>query len=722
MTVFQKISEDKKFIFTTLAVLFLFILFLNLIFWQNAILGFFFSLFYFLFLSFWLSKIFSYFFVGNKEFRFIFGLFLVFYLPAFGLAIPIVFLKITSFYFYIFLLIFTLIISFFNHRIRSSTNKINVEKENNFKISKFFYLLFFIFYLIGWFFILKARTGDYLLSPWDVIPKYYHLIWFFLAFLLIFFIFSQPRIKEILFLIILVSLLFHAYLPFVSENSFGVDRWRHVGAERRLMRGEIEFPALIGKVDYLKIGPISLPRVFLMPNKFSYSNQWGMTIALSWLTQIDILKIDQYLIWFLWSIFFTIFVYKLSQIIFEEERLSLLITFIALFCFFSLQVGGAITIPHAIGLLPFLFFLIVFFSFLKNQFPDQNKKFLFLIIFSFFLLIFNYLLYLILALEIFIFGLVLKKGEKVKKIILPILIIIFIFSLPLFDRLSNTSFFAYQLVEAIKILPKKIFEFIKILPNYLYYKGNEKLVLSVKNFLWILIFTLIVFLIMIFGLFQCFRTTSSYSLKILMIFILIFLANQFISFSFMKNYRLLSTRVINVFILMMSIFFAVGLYEIIKKFKFKKIFILICSIFLSFLSLTTYISGPNYGNVTKDELEVARYIDQEIKLLKIHLSDVCIFDTGWRLLAVEAINGIIGGNFPTHPIDFVQKEKDELYRQMLKNPSRDILDKTLKITGAKKCFFVVNQSWLKPEIFKKIKELLGTPRIKNNTYIWQYTL
>ncbi len=711
MKIIQKISEDKNFIFTSLSIFFLIILFLNFNFWHNFILGFLFFIFYFLFLSFWFSRILKIFFVWSKEFRFIVGLFLVFYLIAFILAVPIVFFKITIFYFYISLLIFTLIISFLNHQI--STNDIQIEKKNDrIEISKIFYFLFFIFYFIGWFLIIESRTGNYILSPWDVLPSVYKIIWFCLAFLLVLIIFSKAKLKNILFLIILTSFLFHAYLPFVSENSFGVDRWRHLGAERRLIEGKVEPPALIGKVDYIKIGFVSLPRVFLMPNKFSYSNQWAMTIALFWLTGFDLFKIDQYLIWFLWSIFFTIFIYKLAQIIFNEEKLSLLITFIVLFCFFSLQVGGSITIPHAIGLLPFLFFLILFFSYLKGE-----KKALALIIPSFVLLIFNYLLYFILVLEIFVFGLVFKSKGSSKKIIFPILIIVFILSLPLLDRISNTSFFAYQLKEGIKILPSKIFEFIKNLPNYLYYKKGENLALPnlIKNFPWVLIFTSLVFLFVLLGLIKNWK--NDLIIKILIIFLFIFLINQFISFSFMKNYRLLSTRLNNVLILILSIFFANGIYQIIKKFKFKKIFIFISAFFLSFLSLTTYVSGPAYGNITNDELAVAKYLNNYLKPSEKY----CVFDAGWRLLALEAVNGMIAGNFPTEQIDFVQKEKDELYRQMLKNPSREILNQTLKITGAEKCFFVVNRSWLKPEILKEIKKILGKPIIKNNTYIWHYS-
>ncbi|MBS4033275.1 MAG: hypothetical protein KGZ85_02315, partial [Ignavibacterium sp.] len=424
--------------------------------------------------------------------------------------------------------------------------------------------------------------------------------------------------------------------------------------------------------------------------------------------------------------------------IFNKKKLSLLTTFVSLFCFFSLQVGGAITVPHAIGFLPFLFFLFVFFSYLK----DKDKKLWLIIIFSLGLLIFNYILYLILALKILIFGLILKSRGKWKKIILPVLIVLFTFSLPLLDRFSGTSFFVYSSSQSIRLFPQKIVDFLLYLPNYLFYQSGENFYLPViiKNFSWALIFTPFIFLFTILGIIFSWRLIQNDSskfqkdlIKISAIFLFIFLVNQFISFSFMKDYRLLVLRTSNVLILFLVLFFAVGLYHLLNKLsviihdrvkqqtgEINNLMVLLLAIFLAALSIITYASGPAYGNVTKNELIVAKYLAQEIKYLSVGLPNICVFDAGWRLLALESVNGMIAGNFPTDNIDFIQKEKDELYRQILKEPSREILDKTLEITGAQKCFFVVNQEWLKPEIFDKTKKLLGKPVIKNNAYIWNY--
>lgn len=721
MKVFQKIGEDKKFVFTSLAIFFLIILFFNLSFFFNQIIGLIFSLFYLFIISLWLGRILNKILNLEKEFKFLFGLFLSFYLIAFGLAVPIIFYKISKIYFYLFLLIFTLIISFLNHRLQKRGKFINqdnsfqtINKEEEIKIHPFFYILYFIFYLLAFFLLIKARTGENLVSPWQVISPYYLYLWLVISFFTALFVFSRKKIITILLIIILSSLLLHAYLPIVHENNFGVDRWRQLGAERRLIFGQIESPSLFGeKIKYKKIGPISLPEVFFTANKLSYASNWGLTIGLSWLTSIDIFYLDLFLIFILWSIFLPILTFKLVDLIFDNKKIALLTAFCTLIPF-PFQTDGAITLPKTVSFLFFIFALIIILKYLKGE-----KKLLPFVIFLFFLLYFHYLLFLILTLEIFVFGLILKTQPKklwFKKIILIFLFIVFSLSLVFLDRLSQTSFFQYKISEIFQIFPLKIKDFIKkiILGQY-FYSFNQNQALFPLSFN--LIFIILAWFLVIIGLIKGWKKNLG---KLLGIFLIILIFNQFFSVSLMKNYRLLARRSSMFIVFLLVIFLAVGLKSLMKKIKLKPVFkVVLFAIFLAIFSTTTYASGPNdLGTVTSDELAVAKFLWQEIK--KEPTKKFCVLDNSWRLLALESESGIIAGNFPTDPIDFVQKEKDELYKKMIYQPSKEILDKSLKITGANTCFFVTEQRWLKAGVFDKIKEILGKPTIINNTYIWRY--
>ncbi|MCX7779100.1 MAG: hypothetical protein N2259_02555 [Patescibacteria group bacterium] len=735
MEMWPSIGENKKFLLTGLSILFLIILFFNISFWQSILIGLLFSISYFLVSGLWLGKILGKILNLDTEWRFLFGLFLLLYLIAFSLALPAVFYKITPVYFYVFLLLLTLTISFVNHFLNRKTkiqnDKLQIPKNGQdsqcffknlkLKIKNFIpYLLYSIFYIPAFLLLIKARTGQYLDSPWQVISPLYLIFFSFIFFLTVLFIFSQKKPFTILIFIILASFLLHAYLPIVHENNFGVDRWRQLGAERRLMAGQIEAPALFGGViKYKKIGPLQIPEVFFAANKFSYASNWGLTIGLSWLTGIDIFYLDLFLILILWSVFLPIFTFQLVNLIFKNEKIALLSS-LAVLLPFPFQTDGAITLPKTVSFLFFVFALIVIFQYLKGQ-----KKLLPLIIFFFLILSFHYILFLILSLEIFIFGLVLKTQPKkicLKKIFLFLFFIIFSLSLIFLDRISETSFFQYKLSEIPQVFPSKVKDFLKkiLLGQYFYYFEQGQPLFPLKpNFF----FVLFVWSLVIVGLIKSWKKDRW--IKILAIFLLILIINQFLSLSLMKNYRLLARRSSMITIFLLVIFFSVGLIELIEiklieKVNFKpKLITILLSVFLTIFASTTYASGPyNLGTVTRSELGVARFLWQEIK--KEPKKRFCIFDSSWRLLALEAESGIIAGNFPFHPIDFVQKEKDELYRQMLKNPSREILNQTLEITGAEKCFLVVNQEWLKSEIFDKIKKFLGEPRMIDNVYFWYY--
>jgi len=722
---FQKIEEDRKFTFTGLAILSLTFLFLNSKFWHNLVVNLLFVICYLLFVSIWLGKILGRILNLEKDLKFLFGLFLALYLIAFGLAVPIFFYRISTIYFFIFLFFFTLAISFFNHQFISTTNyksDTNIQFTNNKTIEipksvKFIvYGLWFIIYILSWFFLFKARTGEKLISPWQIISPVYLYLCFGLFFLTILFIFSGKKITTILFFIILTSLLVHAYLPIVHENNFGVDKWRHLGVERRLITGQIESPALFGEeLKYKKIGPLAIPEVFLVGNKNSYAGSWGLTIALSWLIGIDIFWIDLFLIFALWSVFLPILVFKLVDLIFADKKIALLSAFSTLIPY-VFQADGAITLPKNIGFLVFIFFLIIISEYLKD-----NKKILPLIIFFFVLLYFNYILFLILSLEIFVFGLILKGQQgKSKVIILSVLFIIFSLSLILLDRASGVSFFQYKIPEIRQIFPAKLSDFWQevIQGKYFYYQGKYPDDAPFLSLIKLgLFFTPLALILTLFGTLNFRRNLL---VKLLAFFLIILLINQFLSESFMKNYRLLARRSSMVIILLLIIFFSAGLIRLFEKIKINfNLKVIILSLILALFVSTTYASGPYYlGTVTSHQVKVAKFISQEIK--KEAEKRFCVLDASWRLLALESVIGMIAGNFPTHPIDFVQKERDELYKKILQEPSREILDESLKITDADSCFFVTEQHRLKPNVFDKIKEILGEPIIMNNVYIWQY--
>ena len=95
-------KEDKKFIFTFIAILAAVLLFFNLKFWQSQPLGILFFIIYLVINSYWLARI--------LKKPLVFGFFLILYLIGFATAIPIVIYRITPLIFVVTLLVLTLII------------------------------------------------------------------------------------------------------------------------------------------------------------------------------------------------------------------------------------------------------------------------------------------------------------------------------------------------------------------------------------------------------------------------------------------------------------------------------------------------------------------------------------------------------------------------------------------------------------------------------------
>ena len=108
-------------------------------------------------------------------------------------------------------------------------------------------ILFVILSALFVFFIFHARTGVYILSPWDALSSFTLMLFFVITFLVVKMIFSNKSIGLVLAVIILFSYMTHMYLPVVYETGFGGDKWRHLGAEVWVQEGNIYTPSIWGQ-------------------------------------------------------------------------------------------------------------------------------------------------------------------------------------------------------------------------------------------------------------------------------------------------------------------------------------------------------------------------------------------------------------------------------------------------------------------------------------------
>ena len=308
------LNRKKLFFYSILS---LAILVLNFYFLQCRIIGILFFGIWAGINSFWLGKFLRRYLNLEKGIDFIFGLFFLIFLISIAGAVFVVLYKITP----VFIFLILLIINTANFFLTNNQKENNIsEIFENKKISKLFFISFLILYLLSFYLLFQARTGKFILSPWEVIQPVYIYIFGLLCFLVLRFILLKQDWRLSLLFIILLSILLHSYLPIVYQTGFGGDKWRHLASEKWLQEGNIYSPALFGEeIQWQKIGPIKIPAVFIIGNKSSYASQWALTSVFSWIFKIDVFWIDLLLGLILCSLFIPIFFFLFDNFLQMEK-------------------------------------------------------------------------------------------------------------------------------------------------------------------------------------------------------------------------------------------------------------------------------------------------------------------------------------------------------------------------------------------------------------------
>ncbi|MDO9579721.1 MAG: hypothetical protein Q7J06_04010 [Bacteroidales bacterium] len=751
----SKIKNNKRFFFTGLSCLAIILWYLNFQFSQNVFLYILCFAFYSFVNSCWLGLILK----KNgfeKEFQFVLGFFLLLFLIAFLMAVPIVLYKITPAYLLIILLSLTVVISLKSREITKNEKKNTkiletkiVSSKSSLKVPRGFYFLGIVTFLFLFFLLFRARTGEYVDSPWKIIHPFYIYGWLVISLIIGYLIFSKCKLKTFLWVIILSSFLLHGYLSIPYQAGFGGDKWRHLGAEKWLMDGKIYEPALFGEnVSYQSFGSLEIPEVFVAGNKTSYANMWGLTIALSWLTGLGIFWIDLFLGFSLFSIFLPFLILKLASLFSKKKEFLYLMIFLP-FLFYPFQAYGSITMPISFAFLPFLLSLIFLGQYLKGLISGRR-----LFIFLFFLipfLYFNYILYLIVFIIMLFLAWIIKNifsdtaKQKRKKWIL--LSIVFILStsilIPLLDTHNQYSSFKRPLLssanisQVLKNFPLSLFFSVDaVFPriyqfeqdNWLYSQTNQEFSRSVffEIVPWWLFLTPLVWLVIIFGFTQYSKLKNKKIVLWLTLPLIIFLVNQMIASSFMEGNHIFSKRLVLLISFLTFFPLAWGLTSLTLVRRRATLGVVI--IFLGLVLITTYASGPKFQVVTKDELKAAEYIWGEYQQRKEgEDSSFCVLANTWPLLALEGVSGrqIIAGGFPYY-VEYRQPERVQLFANMNSSPSIRYLNKSMEITNSQECYFATEERWIffdrRQEIIESLDKMLGDHQQIGKVMIWLYTL
>lgn len=672
-----------------------------------------------------------------------FSYFTLFYLLSFVIAIFVDFYKLTDVFIVISLLIVGLIIFLVSRRTSFITQEININflsnndgRSETFKVPKYLILILPFLFILGLYLLLSARTGEYILTPWQVIPKIYVYVFLLITFTVSLIIFSKAKVKTILFLIILHSFLLHAYLPTVYATGFGGDKWRHLASEQYLMQESVYSPSLFGEpVKMVKVGPIDLPEVLVAGNKTSYGNQWGLTIILSKFLHIDIFWIDYLFLFLVWSIFFPLLLYKFGELIYNRTSFKLLLAFLPVL-FYTFQVFGAITLPVALGS---LFFFFVFYLWLKYLQTDDRGLRNLAIILSI-LMYFGYILNFILIIEVGFFVLVWRGVKNItsRRLILIWLIVLFILSVPLLEvlmgygGLKNDREVGQVMVNGLADAVGTLTGLVAFIPrpthidqgNWFYNQTRQTQSEASLFSLPILPFITTLFLwgLALLAIEKIKKLPDKRIPRFILVGTAVLLANYIISWYFMTGNHILARRLDLTIAFFVMILIALGIYylleDVLKKIDVRrKVFAL--SLFVAVVASSTYTSGPFLEVVTRDEIDAAKYVWERIDKSS---GKYCVIANTWPLLGLEYVSAreIIAGGFPVH-LEYAQPERVKIFEGLIRRPYReDWIGQAFAINQAGECWYMLERKWVSDKIWQENIELLGLPQEQiGKVYVWQ---
>jgi len=604
------------------------------------------------------------------------------------------------------------------------------------------------------FFIIHARTGVYILSPWDALSSFVLMLFFGITFLVVRAVFSKHPKQVILIILISFSYVAHLYLPGVYETGFGGDKWRHLGAEQWLAEGNVYTPSIWGEdAPLVHFGPVALPEALVAGNKTSYAAQWSSTIFISETLAVDMFWVDLLMVYILWSLFITIILYHFGSIIFKDARLGLLFAFLPTL-FYTFQSEGAITIPVSFG---HLFFFFVFLLWMHYAQTGRRASFKAAALFTF-LFYWNYILNFFVLIGIGVLSVAwralfvnrlhwgrLRRKHRLSerriqirdRFIFTGLVIVSVLAIPFLEIFQGLSTLAPHslsgsgVVDAFADAFGRLSGFIGIVVppdfidqgNFLY--NQTKLSLSrIPLFSYRVVpfvVSMAVWGCIVFMLYRLFRyKKSEKTITLVATLFLITLSSYFISWSFTDGIHILARRLNETIVFFMILFLGSAIWHFVYHASVaipRRKRIIAVSFLLAFAATSTFASGPKLQLVTADEIAAARLVWSEHQFDE---GPYCVIGNTWPLLGLEAISGrhITAGNFPVYA-EYAQPERVKIFEGMSKSPSETWIAGAFRVTGASVCYYMTENRWINDRILESTVTLLGEPRRTGDVYIWR---
>jgi len=597
------------------------------------------------------------------------GVYRLYSLNKYGITISLILAGVIFFIFSYFLILK-------NHRNKEYFAKKEAKINNEKRFPLFpIILAYFIFYSACLYLLFTSRTSQAIISPWEVVPSYFFILYFLATAILIFIIISREKIGLALTLISLHYFLSFSVALLVYRIGYGFDPFIH--------------QATAELID--KTGAV-------YPKPFYYLGQYSLTIILHNLTAISIFWLDKLLAPVLAAVLLPAAIFHFLEKWFSDKKISLLLIVSVLILPFSFFV---VTTPQNLA---YLFLLLaIFYGFYCSNITELAAVYLLaLASFSSHPLAGIPALFFAIALTIFF-----SEKEKNKKYFYFLVFAFSSLALPLSFYLINKN----SPVPAASDSPASL-----ELLNKIAVPGQENFIL---NFIYLYGFNIkiIIGLFIAIGLIIACRnrrTCKIYFLNLIISVSLIiaYILTSYLPFSFLISYERSDylERILVLIILFSSPFIFVSLYGLLEKILEQKkaikipflVFLAIlitASLYLSYPRFDRYYNSRGYSTGEKD-IESAHWVENDAKgdnyivLANQQVSAAALREFGFnRYYPLDK-----GGEGDLNEIYFYPiPTGGQLYQYYLdmvyKKPDKKTMDSAMDFADVNESYFILNKYW-----------------------------
>lgn len=628
----------------------------------------------------------------------------------------------------------------------------NGDNQRNFVLFKFNWLwlcAYLLIWALGFYLSASSVSDSAAFSPWQIINKFYLPVFFVLTLLSGIFLFAKFKTKTILFILVLQSILLFSYLPLSHKLPWGGDVWRHLAVEKQLQAGEPVLPVLFGpKGSWREVAGINLPEVFLSPQKFAYSQLWGISVLLAETLRVDLVAVNRWLIPVLWSIVMPFILFRIGWLVFGSRRSGLWLAWLS-FLAFPFQALGGLTLPVSLGYLNFFFVLMLWLQYWRDRGRSQRR---YALLFSV-LMVFGYSLHFILIWLLVSLSLIsyllsrtsrhMEHGawNRLRRILITgAVFILSVMALPAFELISGyshsnpanwfnnlkqlvgqfTGWFYASAIRPHDILTGNIW--FNHTPDYAFPA-------NIFNFWrwWLLPMMITLICLFIFSFVNVLRHRAERRWLMLLNLTGAVIGGYLLSWIFLTGDHLLTRRLDLMFVFLWIIFLVYILSKWLNGWQARRwmirVVVLLIVFILSWFGALTYASGPDMRAVSGGEYGVAKSVWGGVFVEKpeaVGRKPYCILADTWALLPLEGLSSgqIIGGGFPID-YQFGQKERVELFNKFFSNPEAQDLEKMKFLTGSADCVIIYPESQLDSEIVNRISEIIAVkPEKVSGFLVW----